>query len=863
MKLDNKNHSHEAIIGVQESHALRISDDSQAMIIDSLINLYSDPIGSVVRELTSNCIDAHRERDLKLAGQIPMDEGDDPNYLSNALTVSVRYTDNNPLLGLDANISFNDSGLGLSPQRVKDIYTVLGTSTKRNDNHQIGGFGLGCKSPWAYVDSFYVNTRYNGTEYYYLMHKGETVPSMDLVHTAETTEKNGTSVIIPLKSKHGVRHEVESFRNAIQNQLAFFTQVVYEGFENYGGAPSKMMVYENHEKYALVKSNKDIQILIGNVLYPLEDSHFYDMQHKGKDVNFHRDTIMKFKIGELDLVPSREAVRYTDKTIKKIIERKCEILNEFEEVVIKELDNITDLRKAYTFHRQLGRNNYYIPSLEDIDIIPYKARMCKVTDFTIDLSKWDLDIPGVTIANFIFAYNAFVIEKQYGRGSNYKLVAKSTAEDFLFNGKKTFPVYQVEDKFSARTNTAIFEDKSNLQSESYRTGAACFKWRTYANTNTSDWRQISYQFELKNTLGDVLPVDSEENLTKLEKIFAKIRTACEKHMTWDDLRIYEDVDTSHLVGVTSEEEETPEQRRKRLGKFHYKNLTGSNGQYTGYEMDAVDMMDPSKSRTVIYGFQDDLEDLKMAKLLAGVDFEIHRIAKGIEKHYARQIYVKDWMKYDETFMPAVDKFLNKYEEWKAVKTRPQHKFVLSLNKEIYKYRASRLEPSGNEELHPKVKQYNPDFKLSDETITKINWYNEWHDKMYVMENSIFNSYYSIKPDLIRFFVEYMEMNEIAHTVDFVETTFEGALERYIDHYTDKEISYLGSAVKSLFGYSVKDDLMEKVEDLPTYTEKVNYIVNNVLLDNWTKNNVIEYLFDRADICVKLVEAPVNQLALEL
>mgnify|MGYP001265948052 FL=1 len=39
----------EEVIGVQKQHKFKITDGSQAIIMDSLINLYSDPIGSIVR----------------------------------------------------------------------------------------------------------------------------------------------------------------------------------------------------------------------------------------------------------------------------------------------------------------------------------------------------------------------------------------------------------------------------------------------------------------------------------------------------------------------------------------------------------------------------------------------------------------------------------------------------------------------------------------------------------------------------------------------------------------------------------------------------------------------------------------------
>jgi hypothetical protein len=60
----------EKIIGEMKTNKFKIGEDSMGIIIDSLINLYSDPIGSIVREVTSNCYDAHREKRLKRMGMM-------------------------------------------------------------------------------------------------------------------------------------------------------------------------------------------------------------------------------------------------------------------------------------------------------------------------------------------------------------------------------------------------------------------------------------------------------------------------------------------------------------------------------------------------------------------------------------------------------------------------------------------------------------------------------------------------------------------------------------------------------------------------------------------------------------------------
>ncbi len=81
--------------------------------------IYRKPKESIVREITSNCFDSHIEAKVSDAVVIKIKEDDGGWY-----------------------ISFNDYGVGLSPQRINDIYLAPGESTKTNTNDQIGQFGL-------------------------------------------------------------------------------------------------------------------------------------------------------------------------------------------------------------------------------------------------------------------------------------------------------------------------------------------------------------------------------------------------------------------------------------------------------------------------------------------------------------------------------------------------------------------------------------------------------------------------------------------------------------------------------------------------------------------------------------------------
>jgi sensor histidine kinase regulating citrate/malate metabolism len=95
-----------------------ISQAKLGKLWDMLQNPYKNNIGSIVREITSNCFDSHTEAQVEDAVRIKLSR-DDSNFF----------------------ISFIDVGIGMSPDRVEQIYSTYLESTKEDSNDFIGAFG--------------------------------------------------------------------------------------------------------------------------------------------------------------------------------------------------------------------------------------------------------------------------------------------------------------------------------------------------------------------------------------------------------------------------------------------------------------------------------------------------------------------------------------------------------------------------------------------------------------------------------------------------------------------------------------------------------------------------------------------------
>ena len=377
MKINLKQYSDQAMESTTDARKMKLSEDASVMVFQIFTKkVYSNPIGTVAREITSNSFDSHVEAGVNKPVIIRKhkDEQSGTHY-----------------------ISFIDYGVGMCPERIYDIYGTYFESTKRVDNTQIGGFGVGGKTPLAYMrstgvgegeydNSFYIITYYEGTKYYYCIAEGKDAPVIHKLHEEPATEGNGTEIQIPV-----LESDMDDFKSEMTRQLYYFDNIIFEGFE-YKDRYSEEMIYPLKNDYQIVRGKtflfrgddykSNMHVCLGKVAYPI------NYENLGLDSGDYRLPIaLKLEIGDVNVTVSREELDYSKKTIqllkKKLEEAKAEIV----ELIGKQYANIQTLEQYFTVKHDFGKLEFpnntslYVGNLieqKDIDFSNFKYSFMKM-----------------------------------------------------------------------------------------------------------------------------------------------------------------------------------------------------------------------------------------------------------------------------------------------------------------------------------------------------------------------------------------------------------------------------------------------------------------------------------------------------
>jgi hypothetical protein len=311
---------------VGQSYSAGIDDENMAHIISLFTDLYSDREMAVIREYSTNALDAQIE---------------------DGYTGPIEVTLPTPLTPF---FKVTDHGCGLSHDDIRTIYSRYGTSTKRATNDQNGMLGLGCKSALTYCQQFTVESVKDGVRMVCSISRdGMSVPVMTVVDTRATDEPNGTTVTVPVRRDNDFASKAQRFYAHWKPGTVLVNgeqPVPLEGLR----IADDLLVVQQGVSWGRVQD----YVVMGNVAYP----HDFGGQH---GLPYGHSLVVEVPIGSVEFAPSREALSYsrkTNETLKDIPGRVKEaLLRAVQEAVAKCETTQAAVKTLLTWRQLVGNTS--------------------------------------------------------------------------------------------------------------------------------------------------------------------------------------------------------------------------------------------------------------------------------------------------------------------------------------------------------------------------------------------------------------------------------------------------------------------------------------------------------------------------
>ncbi len=334
------------------------SIDTNSDIIIRLLRdkMYKNKIGAVCREVISNSRDANRENNKP---HVP---------------VKVEFIHNKSLFNEDDyRISFSDEGIGITPERMDNIFLKYGGSTKRETNEYTGGFGIGAKTPFAYTDEFFIDTVVSIAgenvlfQYQALIISDDSkeTSKMILINQENTTQQTGTKITIPIQQE-----DISEFEKELIYTTSFWSvKPNFIGFE-FKNLLKEIEIIHEQDEFSFFKEGKSKNIYGDDSYIILIDEIPYVFDNKKLSaINYNLSQkfiieegfkfVLKFNTGEITVSGSREDVEYTKENIKQLIKRNEFIISEGEKMIREKIEQASSYSEAcknasQIFNYQMG-----------------------------------------------------------------------------------------------------------------------------------------------------------------------------------------------------------------------------------------------------------------------------------------------------------------------------------------------------------------------------------------------------------------------------------------------------------------------------------------------------------------------------
>lgn len=348
--------------GMGAGNAFTIAASSKAFEVLSS-NLYQDKILAVIREITCNAADAHAVAGKPLSDiQVTLP------------TMMVPY------------FAVRDFGSGLSQEDVLSLYTTYFRSTKDGDNSQIGGFGLGSKSPFAVADQFTVTSWHGGTKSTYVCYKEGGLPRVNVAGTGPCAQHDtGIEVRVGARNYNDWDSKAKQFFRwwpvlpSIKGAAGFACPPVWKDGTTIVKAETEV---DGVPDWALFPGTAmGSKVFMGLVAYRLDLAAIPSMPNALRDIFAEQDVFLRFNVGDVAISPSRETLSYDPTTCASIIEKLKVVLREASANYRKGLDaqpNMLAARK-YVYGTHANETSTFLRKLGDTKSLLWKGQPIPTT----------------------------------------------------------------------------------------------------------------------------------------------------------------------------------------------------------------------------------------------------------------------------------------------------------------------------------------------------------------------------------------------------------------------------------------------------------------------------------------------------
>lgn len=282
-----------AVIGGGQAQAFGMSDSAEFFTVLS-DTLYRDKKRAVIREVICNAWDAH--------------------IMVGKTDVPVEITLN------EKELIIKDFGPGIAKDKIGPVYCVYGASTKVKDGKQTGGFGLGCKAPFAYSDHFTVTSCIDGFRTLWAISRGgaatEGKPDFRPMVSVPTTE-TGITVSIPIKDEKDVASFNTLIREVCRNggMLAKLNGEELPRYDYTEARKNGFCVLQRAGLHSFRESR--VYVLYGTVLYPVtttDEELMMKVENIDRLIENNGRLVLVAEPNTIGVQPSREGLSYSELT---------------------------------------------------------------------------------------------------------------------------------------------------------------------------------------------------------------------------------------------------------------------------------------------------------------------------------------------------------------------------------------------------------------------------------------------------------------------------------------------------------------------------------------------------------------------